>query len=452
MTKKLNEETTYSASVTMNDGEGNKTASINTDDYNELERFLSLAGVKAPGNNSSSLPPSCGEGWADDNPMNMDAAGYETGGDAEEVNVVMPETENAPICPTCDGEGYFDLEHNDVCPTCDGQGYMFDEVEEDYDTQQAEYDHGHVPDRPRPYSMDVHDYKGHPEANANARKFDRVNNQGDNALPKHNEAIEESEAQQAADWVRNYMDKAVETDEPVIDYVMDKFGAEYSIPDSHTYELTFKDGSSATFDTRTRELLNIDHGSQNEEVDLEELDRLTQLAGAPAYKIKKVDEKEVEEALGEEEVDEARARPPNNREDTMMTRIDKNERAGKDVKYEPRPEDEEEDKYTAMARRASVKNELTLEELEAELEEEMQSFLGEFGNRNPVATHPLHDELMSSTNEMIRLAGNIEDAIKSVSAEYSKKMQIEPELIVNYLDSKFNKLNKDDIMRSQNAH
>jgi len=260
MIKKLNEETTYSASVTMNDGEGNKTASINTDDYNELARFLQLSGIKAPGNNSSSLPSTHGEGWADDNPMNMDAAGYETGGDTMDIEVEMPDEEMP----------------------CD----------EMVDSDQADYDYGHVPDRPRPYSIDVYDYKGRAETDTDKQNFRRVNRYGDNALPKTEE---------------------------------------------------------------------------------EELNRLLQLSGAPAYKITKVSEKDVEEGLttasfkaldkfskmgkdnevDDEEMDEARARGPNSREDTMLDRLDRNSDSRK-PKYQPKDEEDPNDKYASMAKKYGV--------------------------------------------------------------------------------------------------
>lgn len=273
MTKKLNEETTYSASVTMNDGDGNMTASINTNDHNELARFLELSGIKTPRNDITSLPPSYDEGWADDNPMNMDAAGYEIGGDAVEVD--MP-----------------DLTNDDD-----------DEVEEDFETSQADYDFGHVEDHPKPYSMDVYDYKGHPETHTSRSNQRRVNNQGDNSLPTTNE--------------------------------------------------------------------------NEEDVNLEELNRLASLAGAPAYKIRKLTDEE------RAEVEEAKARRPNNREDTMINRIARNQDNGiSDGKYTPRPTNKKDDKYAQLAKKYGIEEDKTLEELEAAIENEMQSFLGEFEHLN----------------------------------------------------------------------
>ena len=467
MTKKLNEETTYSASVTMNDGEGNKTASINTDDFNELARFLELSGIKAQGNNSSSLPPSCGEGWADDNPMNMDAAGYETGGDAEEVEVIIPGEEPR--------------------------------VEEVVDTDQAEYDFGHVPDHPRPYSMDVHDYKGRSETDTDKKNFRRVNNYGDNALPKTEE--------------ENYSDDPIC---PTCD------GEDY-LDLEHNEVCPSCDGFGHILDSDV---------SEATDVDLAELDRLTQLAGAPAYKIRKLDDSEVEEGMAtgmfkamdkltksrkddeDGEMDEARARGPNNREDTMMNRIARKQEQGKISKFNPNDKKEPEDKYAAMAKKYGIEEKLTVEELEAQIGEELNSFineghsdwevdmkpssgkghshkvkarssseaikkaekkhkkdrpsdnvsykitakkvneqkLNEFGNRNPLDRHPLRNEMMTAMEEMIRWTGNIVDAAESVADEFAAKMNTSAENIKKYLITIYSKMDKKDINRSQRAN
>ncbi len=155
MTSKLNEETTYNVSITTSDGTDNSTTSINTDSYDELVRFLELAGVQSQ-NSVAGDTPCCGEGWADDSAANMDAAGYVTGGDAVEVP------------------------------------FREKDVKEAADTVQAEFDfgHRHPANKARPYSMDVHDYHGRPEATDIKKNFRRVNNYGDNALPQTDEDIE----------------------------------------------------------------------------------------------------------------------------------------------------------------------------------------------------------------------------------------------------------------------
>jgi hypothetical protein len=98
----------------------------------ELNRLLALAGLQVPV-----------EGWVNDNPVNMDAAGAETGGEPIEV-------EFSP-------EG---------------------EMEET-----AEYDYGHHACGGEKYSINTFDYKGRPEATPDDFKI--VNHYGDNALKSH---------------------------------------------------------------------------------------------------------------------------------------------------------------------------------------------------------------------------------------------------------------------------
>ncbi|NJO62838.1 MAG: hypothetical protein HC836_32825 [Richelia sp. RM2_1_2] len=156
MSDRIDETTTYTASVNVNDGTDNKSASISTDDINELARFLELAGVKSATNNAIPTLSSCGtcgEGWADDNPVNMAAAGFKIGGPASEIEVEMP---------------------------CE-------------EVNQASHDYTYNDSDGEPFSMDVHDYKGRSEHFPGGDDYRRVNHYGDNALPQNEELEVENE-------------------------------------------------------------------------------------------------------------------------------------------------------------------------------------------------------------------------------------------------------------------
>lgn len=551
--EKLTEETTFSASVTMNDGAENKTASINTDNFEELERFLSLAGVKAPGNIGSDPTPSCGEGWADENPANMDAAGYETGGDAEEIEVMMPGRD----------------------------------MEEAMDTDHAEYDHGHVPERPRPYSMDVHDYQGRSETDTDRANFRRVNNYGDNALPKTEDndydgaMLDEIFRMTELAGISEYEGSAPEFEvgqkfnvpalgttavfvrkalkpgwavveingkespmkvadlEPIEENLSPISGHEsgatqeddadlMSIPgykdlDEIAYgnrklgskadrksnwmrgidkdridaflageidksELTDNDResiqtmiggmagnmSTAYDDPRNAERMakikklmalirdDVEEGggpTQRNRKEDEMLDRIDRKKSSQKFKPVPKNEPEDKYAamakkhgVGESDVDEARARGPNNREDTMMNRIAKKQEQGAMSKFKPKDEEEHEDKYAALAKKHGIKEEPTFEELEAEIAEELEAHLTEFGHRNPldrVAQHSLKGELMLSMEEAIRWAGDVANAAQQVAEEFASKMGISSEHIKQFLMKEFGNMGRHDIMRSQ---
>lgn len=148
MTKKLTEETTFTATVTDSGTDGGSSRSISTNDLEELKRFLELSGVKSKQTDYVSAPvPSCGEGWSDDNPVNMDAAGFETGGNTFDVDM-----------------------------RC-----------EEVDTTQAAHDYGHAHSKANAYNMDTFDYKGRSESSGMGN-FRRVNNYGDNPIRTNEDA------------------------------------------------------------------------------------------------------------------------------------------------------------------------------------------------------------------------------------------------------------------------